>query len=86
MSIVTFIYNSKYIKATRFKKIIIIAITKNGAYKYEDGSRYVGDWNGKGLRHGQGSLLFPDGSRYDGWFQNGLFSKLGVFIFPDGAK
>lgn len=64
----------------------IIGITKNGAFKYDDGSRYVGDWNNKGLKHGLGSLLFPDGSRYDGWFNNGLFSKLGVIIFPDGAK
>ncbi|XP_033220533.1 MORN repeat-containing protein 4 homolog [Belonocnema kinseyi] len=63
-----------------------IGVAKNGAYTCEDGTRYVGDWNSKGLRHGSGSLLLLDGSRYDGGFQNGLFSKLGVLVFADGAK
>ena len=61
-------------------------MAKNGAYKCEDGTRYVGDWNSKGLRHGVGSLRLSDGSSYDGGFQNGLFSRLGVLVFPDGAK
>lgn len=61
-------------------------MVKNGAYKYEDGTRYVGDWNGRGLKHGAGSLALIDGTRYDGAFQNGLCSGLGVIVFPDGAK
>ncbi|XP_076295248.1 MORN repeat-containing protein retinophilin [Lasioglossum baleicum] len=61
-------------------------VVKNGAHKYEDGTKYIGDWNGKGLKHGAGSLLLTDGTRYDGGFQNGLCSGLGVIIFPDGAK
>lgn len=61
-------------------------MVKNGAHKYQDGTRYIGDWNGKGLKHGAGSLLLPDGIRYDGGFQNGLCSGLGVMVFPDGAK
>ncbi|XP_023248175.1 MORN repeat-containing protein 4 homolog [Copidosoma floridanum] len=61
-------------------------ISKVGMYKYEDGTRYIGDWNPRGLKTGAGSLLLPDKTRYDGSFQNGLCSGLGVFIFPDGAK
>lgn len=61
-------------------------VAKNGAFKYDDGTKYVGDWNNRGLKHGAGALLLPDGTRYDGAFQNGLCSGLGVIIFPDGAK
>ncbi|OXU23637.1 hypothetical protein TSAR_003924 [Trichomalopsis sarcophagae] len=61
-------------------------IAKIGTYKYEDGTRYFGDWNNRGLKSGAGSLLLPDGARYDGSFQNGLCSGLGIFVFPDGAK
>ncbi|CAD6238956.1 GSCOCG00008575001-RA-CDS [Cotesia congregata] len=31
-------------------------------------------------------MVLPDGTRYEGGFQNGLCSGLGVLIFPDGAK
>ena len=47
---------------------------------------YVGDWNQKGLKHGMGHLSLPDGTRYDGGFQNGLCSGLGIMNFPDGAR
>lgn len=35
-----------------------------GGYRYEDGTRYIGDWNQKGQKHGLGHLLLPDGTRY----------------------
>lgn len=60
--------------------------SKLGSYKYEDGSRYIGQWNNKGLKAGAGSLLLPDSTRFDGSFQNGLFSGLGIISYPDGAK
>lgn len=37
---------------------------KTGGYRYEDGTRYIGDWNQKGQKHGMGHLLLPDGTRY----------------------
>ncbi|XP_058789785.1 MORN repeat-containing protein 4-like isoform X2 [Phymastichus coffea] len=61
-------------------------VMKLGTYKYEDGTRYIGEWNNKGLKNGAGSLILPEGTRYDGSFQNGLCSGLGIFLFPDGAK
>jgi hypothetical protein len=30
---------------------------KCGGYKYEDGTKYIGDWNQKGQRHGMGHML-----------------------------
>ncbi|KYQ59534.1 MORN repeat-containing protein 4, partial [Trachymyrmex zeteki] len=61
-------------------------VAKNGAYKYDDGTKYIGDWNRRGLKHGAGLLVLSDGTRYDGGFQNGLCSGLGVIVFSDGAK
>lgn len=29
-----------------------------------DGTRYIGEWNQKGQKHGMGHLLLPDGTRY----------------------
>ncbi|CAG9134609.1 unnamed protein product [Plutella xylostella] len=61
-------------------------VVKTGAYKYEDGTRYVGEWSCRGQKHGMGHLTLPDGTRYDGALMNGLCSGLGVMAFPDGAK
>lgn len=65
---------------------VLQGVVKTGAYRYEDGTRYVGDWNQRGQKHGMGHLSLPDGTRYDGAFQNGLCSGLGVMCFCDGAK
>lgn len=61
-------------------------MVKTGGYTYEDGTKYVGDWNQKGLKHGLGYLSLPDGTRYDGGFENGLCSGLGIMNFSDGAR
>ena len=39
-------------------------MAKTGGHRYEDGTRYIGDWNQKGQKHGMGHLLLPDGTRY----------------------
>lgn len=61
-------------------------VVKCGGYRYDDGTRYIGDWNQRGQKHGMGSMMFSDGTRYDGAFSNGVCSGLGVMCFPDGAK
>lgn len=55
-------------------------------YEYADGSKYLGDWNEFGQRHGFGHLVLPDSTRYDGIFHKGHFLGLGVLRFPDGAR
>lgn len=42
-------------------------VVKCGGYRYDDGTRYIGDWNSKGQKHGMGHLLLPDGTRYGGF-------------------
>lgn len=43
-------------------------IMKTGGFRYDDGTRYIGDWNQKGQKHGMGHLLMPDGTRYGSAF------------------
>lgn len=61
-------------------------VVKYGSYEYDDGALYVGDWNQRGQKQGMGHLVLPDGTRYDGAFQNGLFAGLGIIAFSDGAR
>ncbi|KAF6213360.1 hypothetical protein GE061_011079, partial [Apolygus lucorum] len=61
-------------------------VVKTGALSYPDGSKYYGDWNAKGEKHGMGKLKLPDATRYHGTFLNNLCSGLGVMSFSDGAK
>lgn len=64
----------------------IVGAVKVGGWCYEDRSRYIGEWNQRGLRHGLGHLQLPDGTRYDGNFSNGLYTGLGCLWFSDGSK
>lgn len=61
-------------------------ISAKGGYRYEDNTVYVGTFNLEGKRQGEGHILFKDGTRYDGMFENDLFHGLGVLTFTDGAK
>lgn len=36
---------------------IVTAIAKCGGYRYDDGTRYIGDWNNRGQKHGMGHLI-----------------------------
>ncbi|XP_017775591.1 PREDICTED: MORN repeat-containing protein 4 [Nicrophorus vespilloides] len=61
-------------------------VAKIGGYRHEGGAIYVGGWTSGGKREGIGHMLFPDGSRYDGYFTDGMFNGLGILTFADGAK
>ncbi|XP_045483053.1 MORN repeat-containing protein 4 homolog [Harmonia axyridis] len=61
-------------------------VTANGEFHFNDDSQYVGTWNSSGKPHGEGHLLFQDGTRYSGFFENGKFNGLGILVFPDGAR
>lgn len=59
---------------------------KVGGWRYEDSTRYIGEWNQRGQKHGLGHLQFADGTRYDGQFVEGMSHGLGCLWFADGAK
>ncbi len=45
---------------------------KCGSYTHDDGSYFVGDFDGEGIRSGIGHLELPSGATYDGGFAKGL--------------
>lgn len=53
---------------------------------YKDDSKYEGECNSSGQKHGKGSLQFPDRSKYRGQFQNGLPWGDGVMELEDGGR
>lgn len=53
---------------------------------YEDGTKYIGDWNDRGQKHGLGHVQLKDSTRYEGGFSNGLCSGLGILQYSDGAR
>ena len=57
-----------------------------GRYVFAGGKgSYSGDWVG-GLKHGQGRLRYPDGSRFVGEFQAGKRHGQGTLTYPNGDK
>lgn len=39
---------------------------------WTDGSTYVGEWI-RGIQHGFGKMIFPDGTVKDGYFENNIY-------------
>jgi hypothetical protein len=39
---------------------------------WTDGSMYEGEWI-RGIQHGIGRMVFPDGSAKEGYFENNVF-------------
>ena len=48
-------------------------------------NRYVGYWK-LGLRHGQGTFYYSNGSKYEGEWRENLKNGYGVFTFEDGTS
>jgi len=53
-------------------------------YLFRLNAYYEGEWK-DGLPHGQGRLLFDDGSLFEGTISNGTIEcERGLYIFPNG--
>ena len=53
---------------------------------YPDGCRYVGDVSANGVRHGRGTLYFPNGDKYKGDYKDNEKEGRGAYYFADGSK
>lgn len=51
-----------------------------------DLGKYDGETNERGERHGFGRAVLPDGSQYEGNYENGKRNGFGVYRFKSGAK
>jgi hypothetical protein len=40
--------------------------------RWTDGSYYVGEWV-RGIQHGYGKIVFPDGTEKEGYFENNMY-------------
>lgn len=57
------------------------------ATTYDDGSVYSGQCNGKGLRHGEGLMTWPNGDRYEGHFNRWHIEGEGTIRYAvDGSS
>ena len=52
--------------------------------KADDGRRYVGNWR-KGLKHGVGTMTWPEGHRYDGQWQRDQREGRGTQSYAKGS-
>ncbi|MDR0558795.1 MAG: PDZ domain-containing protein [Prevotellaceae bacterium] len=54
--------------------------------KNYDNGYYIGDFNEKGERHGQGTYFWNNGDKYEGQWLNGSRNGEGVFYWANGDK
>ncbi|XP_030748234.1 MORN repeat-containing protein 4 homolog isoform X2 [Sitophilus oryzae] len=64
----------------------VLPVFATGGNRFDNGAIYVGSWNKNGQMHGEGQLLLPDGTKYDGCFEEGLYNGLGVLTFSDSSR
>lgn len=61
-------------------------VSKCGMYTYNDGSRYIGDFDENGVKNGKGHMEASNGATFEGQFNKGLPNGLGVMRFPDSSR
>lgn len=61
-----------------------VKVEMKGPMMLEGGIVYTGEWNRADERHGRGTQIWPDGSKYEGYWQHGKSSGLGRLIHADG--
>ena len=57
---------------------------ERGPYELDNSAVYIGQWSNMGMRHGRGIQLWPDGSKYEGYWKNDMANGKGRLIHADG--
>ncbi|MBD2056125.1 pentapeptide repeat-containing protein [Oculatella sp. FACHB-28] len=55
-------------------------------HEYEDGTRFYGSFSNTAPLDGRGSMMYPNGDRYDGEFRDGKRNGCGTFTFENGRN
>ncbi len=79
-----FVYNHMTVDAADDGKISDPESWKNGRNSYFD-RIYFGEVS-KGVPNGQGTITYPDGTKYIGEFEDGRFNGQGTFTWEEGTK
>ena len=58
----------------------------NRVYEFPNGVRYEGEVNRQGLPEGQGTIVYPDGSNYEGEWKNGMKDGRGRQVFTESEE
>lgn len=56
-----------------------------GTYVLSDGTKYVGEFKGKGVAHGHGRISYPSGNTYEGEFADDEYNGMGTFTTAEGT-
>ncbi|MGD1952392.1 MAG: pentapeptide repeat-containing protein [Leptolyngbyaceae cyanobacterium] len=55
-------------------------------HTYQNGIRFYGSFEGGKPANGRGSMLYPNGNRYDGQYRDGKRNGCGTFTFNNGRR
>lgn len=79
-------FTQAYVQETlRIGQPLVRNIDFRPAYRYCNGSSYIGEWRG-GFRFGQGIMTWSDGARFQGNWMYGYPSGIGVFTLSTGES
>ena len=51
---------------------VLFFCSLQGLYKFKNGARYIGEYK-YNKKHGQGTFIYPDGSKYEGMLLHMLY-------------
>lgn len=57
----------------------------SGTYVLPDGTKYVGEFKGKGIAHGRGRITYPSGTKYEGEFAADQYNGHGTYTNREGT-
>ncbi|MGJ3247515.1 MAG: pentapeptide repeat-containing protein [Elainellaceae cyanobacterium] len=55
-------------------------------YTYDNGTKFYGEFAGNAPADGRGTMIFANGDRYDGEYQDGRRNGCGTFTFDNGRQ
>ena len=61
-----------------------VKVVSRGAVELDNGAIYSGQWNESNQRHGKGTQIWTDGSKYEGCWRNDKANGKGRLIHADG--
>jgi hypothetical protein len=61
-----------------------VRVVRKNAVKMKNGAIYIGEWNAKNERHGKGQQMWPDGSKYEGYWKFDKANGRGRLIHDNG--
>ena len=59
-------------------------LEERGPFELDNGAIYIGQWSKDGVRHGRGVQIWPDGSKYEGYWKEDMANGRGRLIHADG--